>query len=90
MATILYLKKCPNTKKIVDEYYDTALNSPHLFSDDYNDYKRTSSFKDHRHDQSILSIIRKKHGCVILPDETYANDWKELMHVPILATRIRN
>jgi hypothetical protein len=90
MATILYLKKCPNTTNIVNEYYETAIKFPNLFSDDYNEYKKTAVFKDHRHDQSILSILRKKYGCVIIPDETFANDWRELMHVPILATRIRN
>lgn len=86
---VLFLRKCPNTIKIVDEYYKLACEHPDLFSDVHNDYKRKPDFRDHRHDQSILGILRKKYGCVIIPDETYALNWQELAHVPILATRIR-
>jgi len=86
---ILFLRKCSNTIKLIDEYYQLACENPDLFSDIHNDYKRGVDFRDHRHDQSILGILRKKYGSVIIPDETYALNWQELAHVPILATRIR-
>lgn len=86
---VLFLRKCLNTIKIVDEYYQLACEHPDLFSDVHNEFKRKPDFRDHRHDQSILGILRKKYGCVIIPDETYALNWQELAHVPILATRIR-
>ena len=86
---VLFLRKCENTVRIINDYYDLALNHSDLFSDIHNDYKRKPDFRDHRHDQSILGLLRKKYGCVIIPDETYALNWKELMHIPILATRIR-
>lgn len=86
---ILFIRKCSNSINIIDEYFNLALNNADLFSDVYNDYNRKSDFRDHRHDQSILGILRKKHGSVIIPDETYAINWQELTHVPILATRIR-
>lgn len=86
---ILFLRKCKNSQIIVDEFYKIATENPDLFSDVHNTYKPCAEFRDHRHDQSVLSLIRKKHGCVIIPDETYSENWQELIHVPILATRIR-
>ena len=86
---ILFLRKCDISKKIIDEYYNLAITKPDLFSDVHNDYKRTEVFRDHRHDQSILGIIRKKYGSVTIPDETWDEDFRNKMHVPILATRIR-
>lgn len=87
---ILFIRKCEKSIALVDEYYRMAVEHPDLFSDTYNDYKRKPEFRDHRHDQSILGILRKKHGSVKIPDETYATNWNDIMHVPILATRIRN
>lgn len=89
MSTILYMKKCQNTINIVNEYYDIAINHGDLFTDIHNDYNRAPLFKDHRHDQSIFSLLRKKHCSIVMPDETYAIDWNDLVDVPILATRIR-
>ena len=45
---------------------------------------------NHRHDQSILGILRKKYKSLVIRDETWAEDFRTLSHVPILATRIRN
>lgn len=87
---ILFLRKCQNTISIVDEYYNLAVENPDLFSDIYNDYKRKKDFKDHRHDQSILGILRKKYKSFKIPDETYSTNWNDLKNIPILATRIRN
>jgi len=86
---ILYIRKCKNTTHLINEYYRVAVERPDLFSDEHNNYKRKPEFRDHRHDQSIFSILRKLNGSVVIPDETYANDWNQLIHVPILATRIR-
>jgi hypothetical protein len=86
---ILFIRKCQISQKIVDEYYNLAINRPDLFSDVHNDYKRTNVFRDHRHDQSILGLLRKKYGAVAIPDESWDEDFRNKMHVPILATRIR-
>jgi hypothetical protein len=93
---ILVIRKCSNSQKIINEYYDLAINNTHLFSDINNFSDNCQSFIDHRHDQSILSILRKKYGSVVLQDETYAGtmeDWNNLIYnkkIPFLATRIRN
>lgn len=89
MSTILYLRKCNHSIQIIDKYYDIAITNPILFSDAYNNYKRTSHFIDHRHDQSIFSILRKINGSIVIPDETWSQDFSTLLHIPILATRLR-
>lgn len=47
-------------------------------------------FKDHRHDQSIFSILFHRAGCLSIPDETWWEpNWALNMHYPIHAKRIR-
>lgn len=86
---VLIFRKCENSTKIVNEYYRMACENTDLFSDLWNDYKRTSEFRDHRHDQSILGILRKRYKSLIIKDETYSENWNDLKNMPILATRIR-
>ena len=95
MATIFIIKKCAKSQRIVEEYYDMALNNPILFSDHYNDYNRDPMFNDNRHDQSIWSIIRKMNNVLIIQDETWAENmdgWNKIYYekkIPFLASRIR-
>ncbi len=96
MATILVLCKTKHSQKLVDDYYNLSITRPNLFSDDFNHSNNSERFEDNRHDQSILSVMRKKHGSVEIVDETYAGTiegWNNLFYVkkiPFLATRIRN
>jgi hypothetical protein len=48
-------------------------------------------FIDNRHDQSILSLVRKKRGSIVLMDETYFQPFgnKESLRFPFWATRKR-
>lgn len=93
MSTILVMRKCNSTIELVDNYYNIAITRPDLFSDIYNINNKNHTFRDHRHDQSIFSILRKLHGSVVLQDETYKGDnepnWNNLKHIPILTTRIK-
>ena len=95
MATIFIAKKCANSQKIVEQYYDLALNHPELFSDEFNDYKRDPSFNDHRHDQTIFSFVRKVNNVCIIEDETWGatnEEWNQIYYekkIPFLAVRIR-
>ena len=68
-ATVLLLKKCPHTVFLVNDWYHTAVNRPDLFSDEIT-LEQHPDFLDHRHDQSIFSLIRKKYGANIILDET--------------------
>ncbi len=95
MATILIMKKCEESIKLINEYYELAINHTHLFSD-INIEGNCNRFVDFRHDQSVLSVMRKKYGSIEIVDETWApdmNGWNNLIYnkkIPFLATRIRN
>jgi hypothetical protein len=90
MATIFILKKCPITINLIDEYYNACSNY-NLINDSYITLNDTD-FKDHRHDQSVFSLLRKKIGTIAIKDETWYQDFNcpEASNIPILATRIRN
>ena len=95
MATILVMRKCAESINLVNDYYNLALNHTHLFSDVNNFSGNCERFIDNRHDQSVLSVLRKKYGTVEIVDETYAatmEGWNDKIFnqkIPFLATRIR-
>lgn len=66
---ILLMKKNVNCEKIFDEYKKVLEYDKLLFTDFYNK-NQSVFFKDNRHDQSILSIIRKINDTIIIDDET--------------------
>lgn len=60
-ALIIYT--CPKTKFIMDLWYDTSCNY-HFIDDSKSNAKNLQCFKEHRHDQSILSLILKKYNMI--------------------------
>jgi len=90
MATVVMLKKCPNTTMLINEWYTALCENPSLFTDDGDNAIQNKEFIDHRHDQSIFSIIRKTYKTEVIPDETYFLDFiREGQPYPIWATRLR-
>lgn len=95
MATIMIFKKCQNSVNYIDKLLEIAESNPILFTDHYDEYKRHSKFKGHRHDQSVSSCLAKLYNAFEYQDETYASDieeWRYLYNekkIPVLATRIR-
>jgi hypothetical protein len=67
----IVLRKNEHTSNIVKLWYDTCINQRHLITDTPSVTPNDPIFFDHRHDQSIFSIIRKKYGTIFLDDETY-------------------
>ena len=70
-ATVLIMKKnqhLQNILKICNELLD---NNNLLITDYYNNKEQYKLFKDNRHDQSILSIVRKIHGSIEITNESY-------------------
>ena len=96
MSTMIIFRKCERTIKLLNDFYGLALEKPVLFSDTFNYFGNSETFKDNRYDQSIFSVMRKKYGSVEIIDETYADTtegWNNLYlvkKIPFLATRIRN
>lgn len=88
MATIIIMIK--NTGSL--NYFDTLLNiindDPLLITDHYNSVDKHPQFIDHRHDQSLCSLLTKSlNNGLIIPDDTWYPDFTGINNVPILATR---
>jgi hypothetical protein len=91
MATVLIMKNTENMMKIIDECINVLRTDNLLVTDHYNKIGQCSDFIDNRHDQSILSLVRKKYGSIILSDETYFKPFgtEESKKYPFWATRKR-
>ena len=68
---ILIMKNTEKMMKIIDECINVLRTDHFLVTDHYNKMGQCSGFIDNRHDQSILSLVRKKRGSIVLMDETY-------------------
>ena len=60
-ATGLILLKCKEVVKLVNQWYKIGSNY-HLIDDSSSKEKNFNNFKEHRHDQSILSLLTKKYN----------------------------
>lgn len=89
IATILIIKKSPNVISILEDFFRVVDSDHKLITDYYNSVNQSKSFVDNRHDQSILSVIRKIRGSIVLGDETYWHDFNcaGAKLIPFLATR---
>jgi hypothetical protein len=86
---ILIMKNTEKMMKIIDECINVLRTDHFLVTDHYNKMGQCSGFIDNRHDQSILSLVRKKRGSIVLMDETYFQPFgnKESLKYPFWATR---
>jgi hypothetical protein len=91
IATILVMKKCNNVMNIFNKFFEIIDFDQKLITDHYNKQDQIKEFIDNRHDQSILSVIRKIYGSVVIPDETWYINFScaQAKLVPFLATRKR-
>lgn len=87
MATSFVIRKCAHTVKLVNLWYSISCNY-HLIDDTPSQLPNDKSFREHRHDQSIWSILRKQYGSAIIADETWFSNWSNGATIPILAKRI--
>jgi hypothetical protein len=95
MATVMIIKKTSHTTSFVKDWYDLCSN--YILIDDTLTNHEHPEFNDHRHDQSVFSLLVKK--ClrqdvkpVVIPDETYFwPNWHiDGINYPIWATRFRH
>lgn len=88
MATIIIMKKTQNTINFFNEVDRILHNDPNLFTDYYNTYTPNPQFKDHRHDQSVMSLLSKcTKFSKFIDDETWFTNFENITHIPFLATR---
>ena len=59
-AGALLFSVCDKTIYIVDLWYNTGCNY-HMIDDSPSKKPNLSCFREHRHDQSIFSLLTKKH-----------------------------
>ena len=92
---ILLMKKNKHLYDILNTCIDILDYDKYLITDKYNELQK-KYFIDNRHDQSLLSLVRKIKGSIIIKDETYAFDSfnvikdEKCINYPFLATRNRS
>lgn len=87
---ILVMRKNEHLMKIMNHMMKIINDDVLLFTDFYqNNHK---GFIENRHDQSIISILRKIHGSVVIPDESDSNHFQNTDKViyPFRATRLKD
>lgn len=70
MATVVLLKKTNHSMNFIEDWYNLATSHYELINND----RRSDEFPefiDHRHDQSMYSLMVKKHGTNGIKDETW-------------------
>lgn len=84
---IQMMRRCARTAAFAEEWY--AIAGMHALIDDTRGAEH-AEFVDHRHDQSVYSLLAKRRGTISIPDETYfAPDWRAGSGFPFWATRNR-
>jgi len=84
-ATYTIIRKCQESIRIVEEW--SRLTQQYTLINDSYTVQPHPGFKDHRHDQSIWSILNKNHKTyIIVGDEPFPPGNEK---IPIWATRIR-
>jgi hypothetical protein len=92
LGGVFILKKTQHSIDYVKQLVSISLTNPDLFTDKFNSLPQHQEFKDNRHDQSISSVLRKKLGSIVIPnDETWYVPFgsTESLKFPFWATRIR-
>lgn len=69
ICTFIIAKKCSQSMMIMEEVMRVLDHDPIAITDDYNSHQ-DDSFIENRHDQSFMSLARKKYGSVEIDDET--------------------
>lgn len=83
IATAIIFKKCAHSSEIVNQWYEIGSNY-NLINDNTSAHEN-SGFTEHRHDQSIYSLLVKKYGSIKIHDEIHSRN----ISLPIWATKIR-
>lgn len=88
-GTVFMIHKDANSIDLINEWYLICHNHKNLINDRKSKVMNDAEFIDHRHDQSIFSILRKLKGSIILSDELYFFNWDFNKKFPIHSRRLR-
>lgn len=67
VATAIFIRKQKTTVDLLQQWRQVVYDHFHLVDDSPSISPNFPEFVEHRHDQSILSILLKLHGCVSVP-----------------------
>lgn len=87
-AGSLLIQKCKLTDKIIDEWYSKC-EIYHNIDDSKSILPNYKVFFEHRHDQSVLSMILKKYRIINNYDCDYFSSDRDFINSPILYIRNR-
>lgn len=90
-ATVIFAIKSDKSQQVVKKWLDYCIDSNYsLLVDPSDSDSQTSEFKEHRRDQSILSLILKSEEIIPVEDETwFSPNWIDGLSFPIWAMRNR-
>lgn len=86
-AGISFIRKCPATMKILADWLAVIEHDFSLINDDKSKSDNLPGFIEHRHDQSIFSILAKKAGCSICSNFETKDRYSKKSVFPIQAKR---
>lgn len=87
------LKKCSNSESFVSEWYNLCRKNFSLFTDEESNYPNYIGFQEHRHDQSLFSVLVKKRPHIEISWKEVVSldcsNWDDLDTFPIQARRLK-
>ena len=92
MATVAIFRKSFQGVSFVRTWRDIVENNYRLINDAQSAAPNDPSFRDHRHDQSVFSmLVKSRHDIAMtIPDETWGPDWDTFnSSIPFQARRIK-
>lgn len=92
LGGLFLIKKTKRTVELVDRWVELVDLKKELVTDKRSVMPNKEGFIEHRHDQSIFSVLVKKYPHVeIASSETHASDnnWEALTEQPIQARRLK-
>lgn len=90
-AGCFFVRPTPHNVRLLQSWR-TLCELPHLVDDTASSHPNFRAFREHRHDQSLLSVLLRLHAVQIVPDEcetVRALLTLRTRALPILSTRIR-
>lgn len=92
LGGLFLIKKSARTHELIDRLIDFCDLSKELITDKRSTVPNKEGFKEHRHDQSMFSVLVKTYPHVEIPwQETQVDDddWSKLADNPIQARRLK-
>ena len=76
-AGLLVLRKTPFALRFLQQWLHWSTTAEHI-TDAWDPARQYAGFQQHRHDQSILSLLAKRHGLKTFPLPTAAHDTRDI------------